>query len=138
MTVCLGVFKEDIKDDFPHHLLFSLTANIRATAMTPTPATRSTATTPNPWATSETPIPFERPKSRTIGIQTESKRDQCCKKHRRISRPQSRIEQKSDRIPQMLTVERIWTPYLGKKYPLIKNVLSVTETNHISFEKVVK
>ena len=122
--------------------MIPLSANIRATAMTPTPATRSTATTPNPWATSETPIPFERPKSRNIGVQTESQRSQCCKKHKRISRPQSRIDQKNvigDRIPQMLTVERIWTPYLGKKYLLMKNLLlSVKETNHISFEKVVK
>ena len=118
-----------------------LSANIRANAMTPTPATRSSATTPNPWATSETPIPFERPKSRNIGVQTETQRSQCCKKHRRISRPQSRIDQKNvggDRIPQMLTVERIWTPYLGKNYLLMKNLLSVKETNHISFEKVVK
>ena len=98
--------------------MIQISANIRATAMTPTPATRSTATTPNPWVISETPIPFERPKSRNIGVQTETERSQCCKKHRRISRPQSRIDQKNvggDRIPQMLTVERIWTPYLGKK-----------------------
>ena len=84
---------------------------------TPTPALRSSAV--------QTPTPFEdeRPKSRNVSVQTTLPKSQCCKKHKQ-HRVKHESSKNGEKVPQMLTVERIWTPYLGK------NNINILSTPH--------